>query len=86
MQLTDNLDVEDKLCNGSEGTVKYIYICTTISCAKDRGIIYIQFDIENSGNKGKLQSLGKLCSNTSEGKEIFIFITQEKKEYQSNIL
>ena len=51
MQLTDNLDVEDKLCNGSEGNVKYIHICTSNSCAKDGGTIYVQFDNEKSGKK-----------------------------------
>ena len=55
--LTDNLDVDDKLCNGSEGTVKYIHMRTTISSAKDGGTIYIQFDNENSGNKRKSNSL-----------------------------
>ena len=51
------MDVEEKLCNDSEGTVKYIQIRTTTSSAKDGGTIYIQFDNEKSGNKGKLNSL-----------------------------
>ena len=41
VMLTANLDVEDKLCNGSEGTVKYVHIRTTTSSAKDGGTIYI---------------------------------------------
>ena len=55
--LTDNLDVEDKLCNGSEGTVKYIHIRTTISSANDGGTIYIKFDNEKSGDKRKSNSV-----------------------------
>ena len=53
VQLADNLDVKDKLCNGSEGTVKYIHIRTSTSSAKDGVTIYIQFDNEKSGNKRK---------------------------------
>ena len=41
VQLTDNLDVEDKLCNGSEGTLKYIHIRTTTSSTKNGGAIYV---------------------------------------------
>ena len=55
--LTDNLDVEDKLCNGSEGTVEYIHIRTTVSSAKHGGTIYVKFDDENSGNQRKSNSL-----------------------------
>ena len=55
--LTDNLDVDDKLCNGSEGTVKYIHIRTTISSAKHGGTIYVKFDHEKAGNKRKSNAL-----------------------------
>ena len=61
MQLTDNLDVEDKLCNGSEGTVKYIHILTTTS--KDVGTIYVQFDNKKSGKKRKSNSLPEELEN-----------------------
>ena len=57
VMLTANLDVDDKLCNGSEGTVKYIHIRTTISSAKHGGTIYVLFDDDKSGNKRKLHSL-----------------------------
>ena len=53
----DNLDVEDKLCNGSEGTVKNIHIRTTTGSAKDGVTIYVQYDNEKSGNKKKSNSL-----------------------------
>ena len=54
------MDVEDKLCNGSEGTVKYVHIRTTIpSSASDGGTIYVQFDNEKSGDKRKDHSLGE---------------------------
>ena len=55
VQLNDNLDVEDKLCNCSEGTVKYVRICTSTNSAKDGGTIYTQFDNEKSGNKRKVK-------------------------------
>ena len=57
VQLTDKLHVRDKLCNSSEGTVKYIHICTTNIFAKERGTIYVQFSNEKSGNKRKSNSL-----------------------------
>ena len=82
VQLTDNLDVEDKLCNCSEGTVKYVRISTSTNSAKDGGTIYAQFDNEKSGNKRKVKfsflRVAKLCNNTSKGKEIFIFTTWGK--------
>ena len=56
VMLTANLDVEDKLCNGSEGTVKYIHIRTTTSSAKDGGTIYVLFDDDKAGNKRKVNS------------------------------
>ena len=55
--LTDNLDVDDRLCNGSEGTVKYIHLRTTISSAKHGGTIYVLFDDEKAGNQRKSNSL-----------------------------
>ena len=55
MHLTDNLDVEDKLCNCSEGTVKYVRICTSTNSAKDGGTIYAQYANEKSGNKRKVK-------------------------------
>ena len=61
VQLTDNLDVEDKLCNGSEGTVKYTHILTTTS--KDVGTIYVQFDNKKSGKKRKSNSLPEELEN-----------------------
>ena len=57
MQWTDNLDVEDKLCNDSEGTVKYIHIRTTTGSAKDGVTVYVQYGNEKSGNKKKSNSL-----------------------------
>ena len=57
MQWTDNLDVEDKLCNDSEGTVKYIHIRTTTGSAKDGVTGYVQYGNEKSGNKKKSNSL-----------------------------
>ena len=57
VQLINNLDVEDKLCNRSEGTVKYIHIRNTTCSAKDGGAIYVQFDNKKSGNKRKSNSL-----------------------------
>ena len=55
--LTANLDVDDKLCNGSEGVVKYIHVRTTISSAKHGGTIYVKFDHEKAGNKRKSNDL-----------------------------
>ena len=55
--LTDNLDVDDKLCNGTEGTVKYIHLRTTITSAKHGGTIYVKFDNEKAGNKRKSNAL-----------------------------
>ena len=47
--LTDNLDVDDKLCNGSEGTIiMYIHIRTTVRTAKHGGTVYVKFDHEES--------------------------------------
>ena len=57
VQLTDNLDVKNKLCNGSEGAVKYIHICTSTSSAKDGGTLYVQFDNVISVSKRKSNSL-----------------------------
>ena len=44
VKLTDNLDAEANLCNGSEDIVKYIHKRTTTSSIKDGLTIYVQFD------------------------------------------
>lgn len=50
VMLTRNEDIEDKLINGSTGTVKYIQ---GLRNAKPNGTIYVQFDNPLAGNKLK---------------------------------
>ena len=86
--MTDNLDVEDKLCNGSEGTVKYMHILTTTSCAKD-GTIYVQFDHEKSGKKRKSNSLPKefqSCVLILVKARTFSYLLHGKNKYSNLML
>ena len=48
--LTNNLDIEDRLINGTMGTVKYI---DRVRNNKPTGVIYVQFEDPQAGNKLK---------------------------------
>lgn len=50
VMLTNNLDIEDRLINGSMGTVKYI---DRVRNNKRNGVIYVQFEDPEAGNKLK---------------------------------
>ena len=49
--LTHNIDTEDRLINGSLGTIKLIY---RVMNNRPTGIIYVKFDDERAGNRKKL--------------------------------
>ena len=87
IQLINNLDVEDKLCNRSEGTVKYIHICNTTCSAKDGGAIYVQFDNKKSGNKRKSHSYPEelQCSAPILGKTRKLPYSLHGKHKKSNL-
>jgi len=57
VMLTLNVDIEDKLINGSLGTVRII---DRVRNSKPNGIIYVEFDDEKAGNKLKLNKYPKI--------------------------
>ena len=57
VMLTHNVDIEDKLINGSLGTVRII---DRVRNGKPTGIIYVEFDDERAGNKLKMNQYPKI--------------------------
>ena len=86
--LTINVDVGDQLINGSIGTVMYMNNVATNEVAK--GIIYVKFDDENTGNSYKdnrLRGIFKQCAPISVSTNRFSFkrgkslIVAERKQF-----
>ena len=57
VMLTHNVDIEDKLINGSLGTVRII---DRVKNRKPAGVIYVEFEDERAGNKLKINRYPKI--------------------------
>ena len=76
VMLTRNLDTEDKLINGSLGTVRII---DRVKNGKPTGIIYVEFDDENAGNKRKMNKYPKIRGLVPIQPEVSEFNYRHKK-------